>query len=75
MTAHLEDMLTKQGKGLAHFAEQTGEAAHHKMKLVLARHSRSKNYKDHGLTQLTAVTKFVSWNLKDVKQMTRKDLK
>ena len=75
MTAHLEDMLTKQGKCMAHFAEQTGEAANHKMKPVLARHSRSKNHKDHGLTQLTAVTKFVSWNLKDVKQMTRKDLK
>ena len=60
---------------MAHFAEQTGEAAHHKMKPVLTRHSRSENHKDHGLTQLTAVTKLASWNLKDVKQMTRKDLK
>ena len=75
VTAHLEDMLTKQGKGMAHFAEQTGEAAHHKMKPVLARHSRSENQKDHGQTQLTAVTKFASLNLKDVKQLTRKDLK
>ena len=47
VTAHLEDMLTKQGKGMAHFAEQTGEASHHKMKPVLARHSRSENHKDH----------------------------
>ena len=38
VTAHLEDMLTKQGKCMAHFAEQTREAAHHKMKPVLARH-------------------------------------
>ena len=75
MTAHLEDMLTKQGKGMAHFAEQTGEAAHQKMKPVLARHSRSENHKDYGLTQLIDVTKFSSWNLRYVKQLTRRDLK
>ena len=75
VTAHLEDILTKQGKGKALFTKQTGEAAHHKMKPVLARHSRSEVHKHHGLTQLTAVTKFASWNLKDVKELTRKDLK
>ena len=73
VTAHLEDMLTKQGKGMAHFAEQTGEAAYHEMKP--ADTAGLKITKNHGLTQLTAVTKFASWNLKDVKQLTRKDLK
>ena len=43
VTAHLEYMLTKQGKGMAHFAEQTGEAAYHKMKPA---HSRSENHKE-----------------------------
>ena len=61
VTAHLEDMLTKQGKGMAHFAEQTGEAAYHKMKP--ADTAGLKITKNHGLTQLTAVTKFASWNL------------
>lgn len=74
VTAHMEDILTKQGKGMAHFAEQSGEVAHHKMKPVLAKHCRSENHKDYGLTQLTAVTKFANWNLKDMKQLTRKDL-
>ena len=72
VTAHLEDMLTRQGKGMAHFAEQTGEAAHHKMKPVLGRHGRAEMHKDHGQRQLTAITKFASWNLKDVTQMARK---
>ena len=60
VTAHLEDILTKQGKGKALFTKQTGEAAHHKMKPVLAKYCRSENHKDHGLTQLAAVINFTS---------------
>ena len=71
VTAHLEDVLTKLQKGLAMYAEQTGEAAHHKMKPVMARHHRSEDHKDHGVRQLAAVSKFASWNLKSAKQLVR----
>lgn len=69
VTAHLEDVLTKLGKGLADMAEQTGEAAHFKMAPVMARHHRQESHRDHGKGQLTATIKFASWNLKDIKQL------
>ena len=68
VTAHLEEFLTRQKTGLAKFAEQTGEAAHCSMKPVMKRHSRSEGHKEHGQKQLSAIRKFGSWNLKDIKQ-------
>ena len=72
VTAHLQYVLNKQQKGMAQFAEQTGEAAHHKMKPVLSRHGRTENHREHGTRQLAAVTKFASWNLKYVTQIIKK---
>ena len=71
VTAHLEDVLSKLQKGLAMYAEQTGEAAHWKMKPIMGRHCRSEDHTDHGQSQLTAVCKFASWNLKSIKHQVR----
>ena len=69
--AHLEDVLSKLQQGLALYAEQTGEGAHWKMELIMDRHHRSEDHKDHGQSQLTAVCKFASWNLKSITNLKR----
>ena len=71
VTAHLEDVLSKLQQGLAMYAEQTGEAAHSKMKPIMGRHRRSEDHKDHGQSQLTVVCKFASWNLKSITHLVR----
>ena len=62
VVAHLPMFLADKTDGMAIFAEQTGECAHHAMKKTMQRYKLSEDNSRHGEKQLAGVAAYSSWN-------------
>ena len=63
LVSHLKPFLEKTGKGLADWAEQTGEAAHFKVNVEMSRFRRDISNPHYGKRTLAGVTRFNSKRL------------
>ena len=66
LSAHLEPLPTRLGRGLGIYCEQAGEAVHHKMKKTKARFKRNEYHQRHGQAQKTVVVHWSSWNVHSI---------
>ena len=63
LCVHLEPLLTKLGRGLGIYAEQAGEAVHHKYKKTKGRFKRNKHHSLHMEALKKALCYWSRWNV------------